>query len=914
MRLRLYLRLLHTRWFRLLGPTIGVLVSTAFLTATLLATAVVDATGYNTMLRSYGNANLILTGDFAQSDVDRISHIPGVTAAEGVASLGASLNLTANNVWVSINTIPASDGLRSATFTSGSWPKAGEIVLPESLANSVNMGVGAQVTLTITSSAGGGTVNQGAPIPFTVSGVAPDNVLSPVGVSPSVLVSPPDVTTLLAIQSQGNADLAAAPFQQILVRASDSAIATVRSQLANSPNQPDPVTVSTVAESLNAQGPLTPTITRYLLRVAIGLDIIALLVASLVIANNFQVTIATRRTTIGLLRSVGASVRQVRRLVLFESLAVGLAGAIGGLALGFGLVGVTMAILRHNSPTLPLPIKIPVSQISVWLPLIVGVLVSVAAAFAPAATAGRVSPLESLRPTSRAGEHRLAITRTITAVVAATGAIVLAGLAISFLSYSRQLAIGAGITSGFLMSIATLSATQPLIKWFTGALARLRLPPSLRLAVTDTHRQPRRAAAAANALFIGIGLVALLITGATAARAVLAESTLSKLPTDMYMYDGKPVLRSDLTNTTGPPRPRPATPQTPVRIFTGAELARISETSKVVGVSQALQFNVTITAAGVSPDGGSSTSGTASHSTGASPTISPTAAPTTPDAEGKGVDKSSPNTDGQQPLDLLAINQETMKHAVNANWDVPAFAPNQIAISTAAAATLGVHVGQEVQLSTSAGVISLQVAPGSRADTASAYVDESIAPALGTPTRAEVWIKLAQPHDRMSSRAVAEVAATLSAVTYTPVVQRSYFSQVIEGTLLVVFTLIPIALIVTLVGISNTLAISVLERRREYATLRALGMTRPQMRRTLAWEGLLITAVGTALGLVGGVLMGWLGTKVVLEGMLHYAPPLTLPPILLVVAVLPLLAGLAASVLPSRAILRMSHVEGLSVD
>ncbi len=126
----------------------------------------------------------------------------------------------------------------------------------------------------------------------------------------------------------------------------------------------------------------------------------------------------------------------------------------------------------------------------------------------------------------------------------------------------------------------------------------------------------------------------------------------------------------------------------------------------------------------------------------------------------------------------------------------------------------------------------------------------------------EIWAKLT------GLDAADKAAAAVQKLVDTPgqaiqvvgaAVQRAFFQRVIDTLLAVVVGLLGVAVVIALVGVANTLSLSVIERRRESATLRAIGLTRGQLRGTLAVEGLLVAGVGTAVGAVLGVVYGWIG-------------------------------------------------------
>ena len=144
-------------------------------------------------------------------------------------------------------------------------------------------------------------------------------------------------------------------------------------------------------------------------------------------------------------------------------------------------------------------------------------------------------------------------------------------------------------------------------------------------------------------------------------------------------------------------------------------------------------------------------------------------------------------------------------------------------------------------------------------------------------------------------------------------IERAAFEQVIDVLLMVVTGLLGVAVVIALVGVANTLSLSVLERTRESSLLRALGLTRGQLRGMLALEAVLIAGVAALMGSVLGSVYGWLGAQSALGSFASVAPSLPWLQLLGVLAVA-LLAGLAASVLPARRAARLSPVAGLAAD
>jgi putative ABC transport system permease protein len=129
-----------------------------------------------------------------------------------------------------------------------------------------------------------------------------------------------------------------------------------------------------------------------------------------------------------------------------------------------------------------------------------------------------------------------------------------------------------------------------------------------------------------------------------------------------------------------------------------------------------------------------------------------------------------------------------------------------------------------------------------------------------------------------------------------------------------VLGLLGISVAIALTGIANTLGLSVLERTREHAMLRALGLTRRQLRRMLATEALLLSTVATGLGTMIGVGFAWVGYETFVKRALTRANMVIPWPSLAAVVLIAALAGLLASVLPARRAARVTPAAGLSLD
>ena len=183
-----------------------------------------------------------------------------------------------------------------------------------------------------------------------------------------------------------------------------------------------------------------------------------------------------------------------------------------------------------------------------------------------------------------------------------------------------------------------------------------------------------------------------------------------------------------------------------------------------------------------------------------------------------------------------------------------------------------------------------------------------------------VWVRLADAPgggqlsgDRIKDiqSAVATATGVASGAVSGAAIERVTFNEVIDVLLLVVTGLLGVAVLIALIGVANTLSLSVLERTRENSLLRALGLTRGQLRGMLALEAVLVAAVAALLGSALGTVYGWLGARSALGSLAAVTPVVPWLQLAGVLAVA-IAAGLLASVLPARRASRLSPVQGLA--
>ncbi|MDH6127319.1 FtsX-like permease family protein [Kitasatospora sp. GP82] len=239
---------------------------------------------------------------------------------------------------------------------------------------------------------------------------------------------------------------------------------------------------------------------------------VALFVSCFLITNTFSMLVAQRTREIGLLRAIGATRRQVTRLVLAEAFLVALVASLAGIAAGIGVADGLRPIAGDLGKNGPLPSggTLSLPAYALVLPLFAGVLTTLVAAWLPARRAARIAPLAALRMAhapAREGAGRL---RVVVGLLLATGGVacLLAGTRTNRIQDGAPvMALGAVLTAGGLLTLMPM-LVGPALALARPLLARAGI--SARLAERNSARNPRRTAAAAASLVVGVSLVTTL--------------------------------------------------------------------------------------------------------------------------------------------------------------------------------------------------------------------------------------------------------------------------------------------------------------------------------------------------------------------------------------------------------------------
>ncbi|GII75062.1 ABC transporter substrate-binding protein [Sphaerisporangium rufum] len=573
--------------------------------------------------------------------------------------------------------------------------------------------------------------------------------------------------------------------------------------------------------------------------------LVAMLVATLVIYNTFNILIAQRTREMALLRCLGATRRQVFGSVLLESLVVGVLSSLAGLAAGYGLgAGALRAGTAFGLQSAPVDATLTPRTIAVALA--VGVLVTVAAALLPARAATRVAPIAALRTQSEEREFRAGAARLVIAglFLLAGAGVTVAGTRMPPGEQALFVVMGGGVLIFCGVLVLGPVLVRPLSAVAGWAPARLFGVPG-RLAVDNSRRHPKRSATTTIALTIGVTLMTTLSVITATTRATYTAQLDEQFPID-YLVSGQ-FGRADAGGAL--PREIAAT------LRARPELASVTQVR------------------------------------GAEARIG--------DAKGRVVTYHGPYT-----VDLI---QGGMRD----------FTAGGALIGSNTADSLKLKPGDTLTVTTAkAGVQRLKVA--GVYESGKALVSGVVVPEGAFETyfgRLDDDRVLVGARDGVtagdSRKAVeAAVAAYPTAKVVSTTEVRGEFDQALDTALAVVTGLLGLAILISLIGIANTLSLSVHERTRESALLRALGLTRRQLKRMLSVEALVLGLIGAIVGVVLGTAYGWAASRTIATDVLFRLP---VGQVALFV-VLSGLAGVLAAVLPARRAARASVVGALAAD
>lgn len=583
--------------------------------------------------------------------------------------------------------------------------------------------------------------------------------------------------------------------------------------------------------------------------VLLAFAIITLVVSAFLINNTFQIVIGQRVRELALLRALGATGKQVSRSVLFESLLVGAVSTVIGIGVGVLLsfgLRAFFSALGFGLPDGPLII----APRTVIVAIVVGVGVTLVASLAPARKTKRVPPIAALRDDYQLAGTSLTRRLVIGVVVTIVGALLMTwGLFGDLETAPLLFAISAGALAVFIgVNLLSPLVARPVARAL-GLPIKRAYGTTGRLSQENAARNPRRTASTASALMIGLALVSM--------AAVVGDS----LKTTFLDILGNAVTADYLVQ----PESNDGSGGIPPTF--SEELAALPEIDTVVPYRFAFD---SIRIDGSTKDLQATVfSEFASHID---------------------IDLREGSLDDLTASDILLYKDsaEDLGVEVGDELTIEFVDLQQETFNVAAiygdASIMGNYL------------VDLETWRNHFSNDTDGFVTATIAEGVD-PVVADAAVReLGEKYPQINPQTKAEFEADLQS-------QLDSFLAVIQGFL-------AFALLIALLGIANTLALSVFERTRELGLLRAVGMTRRQIRRMVRWEAAIVAVFGGLLGVVLGILFGLAAATAMPESIINtISIPWTMIVIYVIVAGL---AGLLAAFFPARRAGKLNVLDAIS--
>ncbi|MEV5408370.1 FtsX-like permease family protein [Thermopolyspora sp. NPDC052614] len=580
----------------------------------------------------------------------------------------------------------------------------------------------------------------------------------------------------------------------------------------------------------------------------LAFGLVALLVAALVIYNTFSILVAQRVRELALLRCIGSSRGQVFGSVLLEALVVGAIASVAGLLIGYGFGAGALAVLGALDLNLPQGV-LTLEPRTIIVALAAGLLVTVAAAVLPARTATKARPIAALgaqteEPTPKTGM----LMRVCAAVLALLGAGLTAYGIVIKAGRDALFFVAAGGTLVFLSVLVIGPVIVRPLSAFVGWLPRRLFGVPGRLAVDNSRRNPRRAATTTIALTVGVGLMTLISVVTASSRAWLTSEIDEQFPVD---YTVSAQYRDGAREERVP------------RAIAD-DLRSRPEIDSVIEIRRAT-------------------------------------------SEVKG--------DDQEVGTVTAQALGTEFRPATIAGDLRGLTPGTAAVVKGAAEYLHLGVGDTATIQVRGGrSVGLRIV---------AIIDSEVLPLptfivhervfddyFGRVGDSQILVNAKDGVPAATARLAVEAAAKPypRAQVGSAAEVRGEFESALDMLLLIVAGMLALAVIISLLGIANTLALSVHERSRESALLRALGLNRSQLRHMLSIEALILGLVGALIGVVLGIVFGWAVVRAQADDVPFQVP---VTHVLLLIAASGL-AGVIAAMLPARRAARASIVGAIA--
>ncbi len=580
---------------------------------------------------------------------------------------------------------------------------------------------------------------------------------------------------------------------------------------------------------------------------------IALFVGAFLIFNTFSITVAQRMREFALLRTLGASRRQIWRAVVSEGLLLGFTGGVVGFLLGIGTAALLRVLFKAFGADLPSK-GVVIESRTVIVTILVGTVVSLVASIAPAMRAMRVPPVEALRegvvPIAHGRGRRMAIGAGL--LLAIGVGLMCVGLFGSLKSDSAAISFMGGGAALTFVGVALLSPrlVRPLANVIGRPIERVTGITG-QLARENSVRQPGRTAVTAAALMIGVALVTFASIFAAGAKATINGAIDKNLKSAFVVQ-----------NTDG------FSPFSPEVL---RNVDRVDGVSSVSGV----RFS---------------------------------------EAKVRGVSGNQPvsSIDPRTFPDLYKLDMKQGGEAAVRN-----LGPGDVLVKKGYADSHDTKLGDTLQVTTPIGKRIAPKVIGIVDDKGGLLANLTVTNAVaqtqfGEPKDAFGLVGADPGADLVAVKA--QIKKLLDArYPEAEVLTNQEFKDDIAGQvnqlLGLIYALLALAIIVSLFGIVNTLVLSISERTRELGMLRAIGTSRKQVKRMIRWEAVITALIGGVLGVFMGVVLAVLFTQPLDDFTLSIPVPS-----LIIVLILAGVAGVGASVLPARRAAKLDVLEALAYE
>ena len=558
---------------------------------------------------------------------------------------------------------------------------------------------------------------------------------------------------------------------------------------------PDEVRIQTRAERIDETNAYIEQILGFIQTFLLVFVVLAMFVGSFIIMNSFAMSVRQRVKEFALLRAVGASPASVFGVVFCQALVIGAVGSALGIAAGAGLLKALVALLEAVG--MPLTNGVPMTPAIITASMVVGMAVTIIGALLPAREAALTHPVEAMRDAGGAREKSLVVRTIIGGLLLAAGAGAVAAAWAGPELDQRRLILGVG-AAGVLLGLLIISPllARPVVGLIGLPLRLLR--PSGRLAVRNIIHNPRRTANTSGALMVGMALVCAGATLASSVNASISDEVNTSMKADLLIQSAAQSAGARLS----------------------PEMAH--ELTQIDGVASSDRFAIVITSA-TTPDG----------------TENPTAQ----------VNVVNPQTyNNSFDLDLRSGSLEDLD-----------------ATHVAAYEDSGLTVGETVTLTGPNGTVEATVAAVVDPDGIGGqfYATPETAALVGSwtaavPTDPEhvldspigMFLTLEEGASLQTVRDEAQdiLAPTYQYSAYDAEELSDQIGQNVNQILAILYGLLGLSIAIAILGIINTLVLSVAERTREIGLMRAVGLGRAQLAGQIMVESVLTALYGTILG------------------------------------------------------------------